>query len=282
VLGRGRSCIGIIAACLIICRPVTAQPGKVTGALTVDTASFELTHAVRITKPNTFNDFFSDTVVVLSSEPLSADEATNDATLFARAARGELVTVAVRFDGRPRRGQLFNVAINHKGLPETALLPDVWFKYTFKAGAGTLKLDRREFSGRIYSVDAEFTVPMPVETTAETDPSASAGAPLPPPSKTDADRARASDLLIDALQEGDEQRALDIIKLGIDPNARDKKMGIPLINWAVLMCQPPVVAALVQLKADLTHERLPGMTLLSEARAACPDAVGFLRAGGAQ
>jgi hypothetical protein len=55
-----------------------------------------------------------------------------------------------------------------------------------------------------------------------------------------------------------------------------------VINWAVLMCQPPVVGALVELKADLRTERLPGMTLLSEARAACPDAVGFLKAGGAQ
>lgn len=256
-------------------------PSQATGALNVNDSRTTLAHAVRIAKPNTFNDFFSDTVVVLSSQPLTAEEAADDAGLLARAQRGELVTVAVRFDGRPKRGQLFNVAINHKGLLETALLPDVWFKYTFKAGAGTLKIERREFSGRIYSLDAEFTVPMPVETTA-TDTSSPAGGPLPPPSKTDADRARASALLIDALQEGDELRSLEIIKLGIDPNARDQRMGIPLINWAVLMCQPPVVAALVELKADLRHERLPGMTLLAEARAACPDAVGFLRAGGAQ
>lgn len=255
---------------------------RATGALMVDDASTSLTHAVRTTRPNIFNDFFSDTVIVLSSQPLTAAEAADDAALLARARRGEMVSVAVRFDGRPKRGQLFNVAINHAGLSETALLPDVWFKYTFKAGAGTLKLERREFSGRLYTLNAEFTVPMPVETTAAADASTPAGARLPQPSKTDADRTRASALLIEALQEGDEQRSLDIIKLGIDPNLRDSKMSIPLINWAVLMCQPPVVAALVELKADLTHERLPGMTLLSEARAACPDAVGFLRAGGAQ
>jgi hypothetical protein len=59
-------------------------------------------------------------------------------------------------------------------------------------------------------------------------------------------------------------------------------MNIALINWAVLMCQPPVVSALVELKADLSHERLPGMTLLAEARAACPEAVGYLKAGGAK
>ena len=257
----------------------TAQSGKVTGTVTIDTNSITLSHAIRTTRPNPFNDFFNDTVVVLSDRALSSEEAADDAALYARAARGELVTVAVRFDGRPKRGQLFNVALNHKGLAETALLPDVWFKYTFKGGAGTLKLDSQEFSGRTYAADLEFSVPMPVETTTTAD-APTAG--LPPPSKTDADRARATALLIDALQDGDETRSLEIIKLGIDPNGRDEKHGIPVINWAVLMCQPPVVGALVELKADLRHERLPGMTLLAEARAACPDAVGFLKAGGAQ
>lgn len=258
------------------------EPGRATGALTVDSVTTALTHAVRTTTPNSFNDFFSDTVVVLSNRALTTGEAGDLTALFSLAQRGELVTVALRFDGRPKRGQLFNVAINHKGLTETVLLPDVWFNYTFKAGVGMLKLDRREFSGRTYAADVEFAVPMPVETTEVNRPSTPAGAPLPPPSKTVADRARATALLIEALQEGDEARALAIIALGIDPNGRDEKMGIPLINWAVLMCQPPVVGALVELKADLRHERLPGMTLLTEARAACPDAVGFLRAGGAQ
>ena len=267
---------GLLAALSIY---ATAQSGKVTGTITIDTNSITLSHAIRTTRPNPFNDFFNDTVVVLSDRALSSEEAADDAGLYARAARGELVTVAVRFDGRPKRGQLFNVALNHKGLAETALMPDVWFKYTFKGGAGTLKLDSQEFSGRTYAADLEFSVPMPVQTTTTAD--APTGS-LPPPSKSDADRARATALLIDALQDGDETRSLEIIKLGIDPNGRDEKHGIPVINWAVLMCQPPVVGALVELKADLRHERLPGMTLLAEARAACPDAVGFLKAGGAQ
>ena len=75
------------------------------------------------------------------------------------------MTVAIRFDGRPKRGQLFHIAINHRGLHETALLPDVWFKHTFKGGAGTLKMAPREFSGRTYVVDVEFAVMMPIETT---------------------------------------------------------------------------------------------------------------------
>ena len=253
--------------------------GKGSGSVTIDGSVTSLTHAIRTSRPNPFNDFFNDTVVILSDRVLTTEAAADDAALYARAAKGDLVTVAVRFDGRPKRGQLFNVAINHKGLAETALLPDVWFSYTFKGGAGTLKLESRQFSGRTYAADLEFSVPMPVETWT-TDAPKTAG--LPPRSKTDADRARATQLLIAALQEGDEARSLEIIKLGIDPNGRDDKHGIPVINWAILMCQPPVVGALVELKADLSTERLPGMSLLSEARAACPDAVGFLKAGGAQ
>jgi hypothetical protein len=265
----------------LVCEVLTAQPGKASGTITIDGTATTLSHAVRTTRPNPFSDFFSDTVVVLSDRPLTAEEAADDVGMLARAQRGELVAVAVRFDGRPRRGQLFNVGLTHKGLSETALLPDVWFKYTFKAGAGTLTLEPREFSGRTYAVRVDFSVPMPVETV-ETSATAGGAGALPPPSKTEADRAAATALLIEALQEGDEARSLAIIDLGVDPNGRDQKMGIPVINWAVLMCQPPVVRALVNLKADLKHERLPGMTLLSEAMAACPDAVGFLRAGGAQ
>lgn len=277
-----RSWLSVVAIAGLLATSVTSavEPGKAKGSITVDGATTALSHAIRTTRPNVFNDFFSDTLVVLSNVPVTPEEAASDATLFERSQRNGLVTIAIRFDGRPKRGQLFHIAINHRGLHETALLPDVWFKHTFKAGAGTLKMEPREFSGRTYAVDVEFAVVMPVETTAAESPSA--GSPLPPPSKTAADRAKATALLIEALQEGDEARSLAIIKLGIDPNGRDQKMGIALINWAVLMCQPPVVAALVELKADLTHERLPGMTLLSEARAACPDAVGFLRAGGAQ
>jgi hypothetical protein len=272
----------VLAFVALILSLTLAQPGesKGSGSVTVNGTTTQLTHVIKTTRKNPFNDFFSDPVVILSDKPVSEAEAADDAALLARAQKGDLVTVNVRFDGRPKRGQLFNVGINHEGLTETALLPDVWFKYTFKGGAGTVKMEPREMAGRTYAADVQFTVPMPAETT-----EAAAAEPtraLPPPSKTEAERQRASQLLIEALQEGDEARALAIIPLGIDPNARDPKMGIALINWAVLMCQPPVVGALVELKADLSHERLPGMTLLAEARAACPEAVGYLKAGGAK
>lgn len=272
----------MFALATLLCALSLTQPAESTGAgsVTVDGATTTLSHAIKTTRKNPFNDFFGDPVVILSDKPLTEAEAADDAALLARAQRGELVTVAVRFDGRPRRGQLFNIAINHRGLNETALLPDVWAKYTFKEGAGTLDLPTHELAGHHYAASLTFQVPMPAEVTEET--AAASTRELPPPSKTDADRQKASQLLIDALQEGDEARALAIVPLGIDPNARDPKMKIALINWAVLMCQPPIVNALVELKADLSHERLPGMTLLAEARAACPEAVGYLRAGGAK
>ena len=267
---------------LILSLVITQQAeSKGSGTLTINGTPTALSHAIKTARKNPFNDFFSDVVVVLSDKPLTQPEADDDAALLAKAKSGDVTSIAVRFDSRPKRGQLFNVAIHHKGLEEAVLLPDVWVKYTFKAGAGTLKMEPREIAGRTYAIETQFSVPMPVETTTE-EPTAGSTRALPPPSKSDADRQRASQLLIEAIQEGDEARAMAIVPLGIDPNARDPKMNIALINWAVLMCQPPVVNALVELKADLTHERLPGMTLLAEARAACPEAVGYLKAGGAK
>jgi hypothetical protein len=268
--------VGLILSLVI----VQATESKGSGTLTINGAPTTLSHVIKTSRKNAFNDFFSDVVVVLSDKPLTPKDADDDAVLLAKASNGEATSIAIRFDSRPKRGQLFNVAINHKGLQEAALVPDVWVKYTFKGGAGTLKMEPRELAGRTYAVDVQFSVPMPVETTEE--PAATPTRGLPPASKTEADRQRASQLLIEAIQEGDETRAMAIVPLGVDPNARDPKMNISLINWAVLMCQPPVVNALVELKADLTHERLPGMTLLAEARAACPEAVGYLKAGGAK
>jgi hypothetical protein len=233
---------------------------------------------VRTSRRNAFDELFSDPVIVVSSQPLTAEQASDEGQLLARAARGELVAMAVRFDGRPKRGRLFNVAVFHEGLEEPALLPDVVFQYAAKGAIGILSIEQLEFRGHRYAGRVEF--PAPAETT-ETRVETEAARPLPPPSRTDADRQAATRLLIDALREGDETRALEIVKLGIDPNGRDEKTGIAVVNWAVIMCQPLVVKALVELKADVRIERLPGMTLMTEAMAACPEAVPFLRAAGA-
>jgi len=258
-----------------------AQPGTASGTLIIDGTATPLGHAVRITKPNVFDEQGLDPIVVLSNQPLSAAQASDDALLQSRAQTG-LVTMALRYDGRKGRDKLFNATLRYKGAAEPVLLPDLFFKNTFAKGVGTIALEKREFTGHTYEATAEFTVPVPKETTEASSAATPAGAGLPAPSKTDADRKKASELLIATLQEGDETRALEVVKLGIDPNLRDEKMNIALVNWAVLMCQPLVIKELVALKADLTHERIPGMTLLSEASAACPDAVPFLKAGGAK
>ena len=271
----------VLSSVLALPLVAAAQPGTASGTLTIDGTAITLGHAVRITKPNVFDEQSPDPIVVLSNQPLTAAQASDDAQLQSRAQTG-LVTMAVRYDGRKGRDRLFNVTLRFKGAAEPVLLPDLFFKSTFAKGVGTIALEKREFTGHIYEATAEFTVPVPKETTEAATAAPSAGAGLPPPSKTDTDRKKASELLIATLQEGDETRALEVVRLGIDPNLRDQKMNIALINWAVLMCQPLVVKELVALKADLTHERIPGMTLLSEASAACPDAVPFLKAGGAK
>jgi hypothetical protein len=259
------------------------EPGKAAGTFTVDGRAVALTHATRTTRPNAFDENAVDTVIVLSDRALSRDDAADVDRLIDRALKGELTVIALRFDERRGRSRLFNVTVGHKALAEMALLPDVMFENTYKAGVGTLKMAARDFNGHSYAAALEFAVTVPVETTAAAAAAPAPGnTPLPPPSKTEADRKAASALLIQALQEGDEARALEILKLGVDANARDEKMKIPLINWAVLMCQPPVVKELAELKADTTHERIPGMSLLAEAIAACPDSVPFLKAAGAK
>ncbi len=278
---RASVLFGLLASSVVVYAALAAEPGKASGTITINGTATRLTHAVRTTRQNRFDETASDTVVVLSNRSLTTQQATDEAWLFARAERGELVALALCFDGRPGRGRLFNVALFHKGLIEIALLPDLVFESTFNGGAGTLKMASREFRGHTYAASVEFAITVPAETAVTAATPGAGGPPLPPPSTSDADRRRATALLIDALQEGDERRSLEIITLGIDPNGRDEKMGIAAINWAVLMCQPLVVKALVELKADLKHERLPGMTLLREAVAACPDAVPYLRAAGA-
>jgi hypothetical protein len=278
-----RSPLVAIVACALCLPRLAAAQGTASGSVTIDGTPTRLTHAVRTTRPNVFDGETPDPVIVLSNQPLTTAEASDDALLLSRAQSAGLVTLAVRYDGRKGREKLFNVAIRYKGANDAVLLPDVWFKDSLKAGAGMIALAKQDFSGHTYEANVEYSVPVPKETTEVAAAKTPAGGPkLPPPSKTDADRKAAAALLIETLKEGDETKALEVVRLGIDPNVRDEKMNIPLINWAVLMCQPLVVKELVALKADLTPERLPGMTLLSEATAACPEAVPFLKAGGAK
>jgi hypothetical protein len=122
--------------------------------------------------------------------------------------------------------------------------------------------------------------------------SAAAGASAPTPSSaaastvvvSAADSAKkkaAVAALVHAMTRGKEYQALEIVRGGgVDPNGRDDT-GIPILNWAILACQPSVVKALVDLKADLTYQRTVGLTVLKEA-GACPAAEKILRAAGAR
>jgi len=74
--------------------------------------------------------------------------------------------------------------------------------------------------------------------------------------------------------------ALEVIKMGLDPNGKDQ-YGMPVMSWAVMMCEPKVVQALVDKKANVNYSRAPGLTLLTEA-GQCPEAVKILKAAGAK
>jgi ankyrin repeat protein len=103
---------------------------------------------------------------------------------------------------------------------------------------------------------------------------------LPPATTSNLDTKSANELFVAALMNKNEHGALEVIKLGVDPNGKDK-YGVPMLNWAVMMCQPKVVQALIDKKADLTYQRAPGMTIMTEA-GACPEAAKILKAAGAK
>src|SRR5688500_637604 len=71
------------------------RPSKGSGSITIDGSTTTLAHVVKTARKNPFNDFFTDVVVILSDTPLTEKEAADDEALFARASRGELVTMAL-------------------------------------------------------------------------------------------------------------------------------------------------------------------------------------------
>ena len=73
-----------------------------------------------------------------------------------------------------------------------------------------------------------------------------------PATASNVDPKAATTFLVQAMMQKDEHQALELIKLGADPNGRDQS-GIPVLNWSVMMCMPQVVKALVDHKASLTY-----------------------------
>jgi hypothetical protein len=257
------------------------EPGKAVGTVTISGVTTQLAFAVETKKENLFDSKKQDTVVVLSDKPLGATAPDDEIELSMRARTGELTVLALRIDG----SKLINVQMSHKGLSGIAMLPGVWFQFSaVKPGAGTLKLEPHESDGRSYAVSVEFSAApaaRPAPPPAPAPPPKPAPAPKPPPATTsNIDRKSATAFLVQAMMKKDEHQALELIKLGADPNGRDSS-GIPVLNWAVMMCQPAVVQALVSAGSDLKYQRAPGMTIMTEA-GACPEAAKILRAAGAR
>lgn len=270
---------------LVVALTIAAEPGKAVGSFTYDGNTVTLAHAVEAKVEGLFDSSKQDLIVVLSDKPLGTTAPGDDVDLSLRARKGELGALMLRIDG----AKLVNVSVFHKGLSGKVLLPGAWFDYkAAKPGTGTLKLAPRDFDGHKYATSVEFaSIAAPKATApaaAATPPPSAAPKPaeksLPPATTSNIDTKSANALLVQAMMEKDERRALEIIKLGADPNGKDQ-YGVPMLSWAVMMCQPQVVQALVDRKANVNYSRAPGMTVLAEA-GACPAAQKILKTAGAK
>ena len=282
-----KRCVFIVGLAVLFGRSALAvEAGRASGTFTLDAQSSTLAYAASYEGEDLYDSTKKNTFVVLTDVALGDTSASDDWTLAQRAKNGELVVLTVRLDG----AKLLNVRVNHKGLDGTIVLPGQWFTYrpakaAAGAAAGTLALVQRDSDGHAYSCSVEF-VAAPAAPTQEAAPEAAAPEPaeppasLPPASTSSIDPKSMTALLVSTMQQKDEDQALKLVKLGADPNGKDP-YGVPVLNWAVMMCMPRVVQALVDAKADLTYERAPGMTILQEA-GACRDAEKILRAAGAK
>ncbi|HNX51006.1 MAG TPA: ankyrin repeat domain-containing protein [Thermoanaerobaculaceae bacterium] len=263
---------------------LAVEPGRASGTVTVDGKATPLAFAASYRKEGLFDEAKQDTMVVLTDKALGDAVATDDWELGQRARRGELVVLTLRIDGT----KLVNVGVNHRGIEGTAVLPGQWFEYKpGKAAPGltaaSMTLGKREADGHTYACAVELVAaPAAPVRVAEPDvPEQAAPTPTLPPATTSTIAPETlTPLLIKAMMAKDEEQALKLIKLGVNPNARDQ-YGVPVLNWAVMMCMPRTVKALVGLKADLNYQRAPGLTIMQEA-GACPEAAKILRAAGAK
>lgn len=276
-----RLVFGFSLATLLAIPGLAGQPGHATGTVTLDGKVSTLAFATSGTTENLFDETREDTIVVLSDRELGEIPPADMIELQMGARKGALVALALRLDG----AKLVNVAVHAAGLDGVSLLPGAWFTYEPGAGGtGSLSLTRRESDGHAYACAVEFTaaparVPGPsptttVEATPEPTPT------LPPASTSSIDPKAMAAMLVAAMMSKDEEQALTLVKSGADPNLRDQ-YGVPMLNWATMMCMPRLVKALVDRGADLTYERAPGLTILQEA-GACPEAAKILRAAGAR
>jgi len=288
-MSRSRNAAPLLAVVCIVAGAETARaadPGKAVGTFSYGSTTVTFVHAVETKVEALFDSSKQDTLVVLSDKPLGATAPSDDVELSLRARTGEVTALALRIDG----SRLVNVGVFPKGLSGKASLPGAWFQYTAgKPGTGTLKLASREFDGMQYACALEFAAapaakaPAPTAKPAAAAPAKRAPTPEPkaaPAATSNIDKKSATTLLVSAFMQKNEHQAVELIKLGADPNGRDQ-YGVPMLNWAVMMCMPQAVQALVDRKASLTYQRAPGMTVMAEA-GACPEAAKILKAAGAK
>ncbi len=274
-------CLSVALVALLAPPALAADPGKAVGTVTIDGVTTALTLAAASTAENLFDDKKKDTIITLTDRPLGDAEAGDDVSLSMRARRGDLTVAMLRIDG----ARLVSVSLMYKGLSGVVILPGVWFQYAATGkSAGTLTLAKRENDGHSYACQVEFAAAAAAAPKKEEAPApakaAPAAAPLPPSSTSNLDPKAATSMFVAAMMQKDEHQALELVKIGIDPNSKDKD-GIPILNWSVMTCMPTVVQALVDRKASLTYQRAPGFTIMQEA-GACPAAAKILKAAGAK
>jgi hypothetical protein len=271
------------AFAMALAAPASAtDSGKATGTATIDGTATAMTVAVSSEAENLFDDKKKDTIVTIADRALGDVDAGDDVTLSMRARKGDLVVFLLRLDGT----KLTNVSVMYKGLSGVVKLPGQWFTFTSTGKtSGTLKLAKKDFDGHSYACDLTFNGALAAKKPAAPPAPAPAKAapkqdPLPPASTLNMDPKAATAAFVAAMMQKDEGQALGLVKAGIDPNSRDKD-GIPILSWAVMMCMPGVVQALVDRHADLKYQRAPGLTVMQEA-GACPPAAKILSAAGAK
>ncbi|HEX8029519.1 MAG TPA: hypothetical protein VF491_13690, partial [Vicinamibacterales bacterium] len=207
---------------------IAAEPGRAVGSFAYDATTVTLTHATEGKAENLFDSKKVDTIVLLSDRALGSTAPDDDIELSLRARKGDLAALMLRIDG----SKLINVSVFHKGLAGKVLLPGAWFHYTAaKPGTGTLKLASRDFDGHKYATTVEFAaapVAKPTAAPAAT-PVAKPVERLAPATTSNIDTKSANALLVQALMARDEHRALEVIKLGADPNGRDQ-YGVSMLN----------------------------------------------------
>ena len=285
-------CLCFVSAIVFwIANPLFAtEVGRAGGKVTIDGKSLTLAFAVSYEEEDLYDSSKKNTAVVLTDRSLDDATAKNEWEIARQAKSGELVAFTLRLNGT----KLVNVRVNHAGLEGTLLLPGQWFEYSpvkTKKGnaAGSLKLSTHTSEGHTYTCAVEFAaapVALIQEESAKAEtpelmPEPPVQAPaLPPATTNNLEPKSLTPLMVQAMMQKDEDQVLKLLKLGADPNAHDE-YGTAMLNWAVMMCLPKAVKALVDAKADLSYQRAPGMTILTEA-GACPKAEKILRAAGAR